>query len=695
MKRNLLCISLIILSLFSSCSPRETASKMESNSPETVDITERDVDEEIKTVPVEIVYLEGFASLIHEGESIEAEIGLMLETGDSLKVDPDSYCEIQVGQISLVSLEAETFITLDRNLYAGNSTQARLNLEEGSLLCKVQKLTGEDRFQVRTESTTCGVRGTEFIVTADKEKGETHLAVVEGTVALTPSDVDWDQIKDNALLDDENLQASLEEVELSFPVVQAGEEIRIDKEQMNPLSEEIRITEELIQTDPEERVEKIQEQAASMKQQYVPLPVKPMAEESLQKVRTLRPREDDSASLVVPAMEEEIILGTEEQVPGDSDSSTENRQNVSITIPGLKKINHDDPNLLYMGRIYDSLEGPKYSYPGVTMRMKFRGSRRLAMSIRNYNPNPDGIYKTFYFVSIDGGEAERIALDPKEEIYVLSTRLDEGEHLVEVVRNQYSSTDVFLGFLLEQDAEVLPLDRPDITIEFIGDSFTSGYGNELEVGVAEQLKNPDPYHYSTANSNVYRSWGLIAARELGAAYRMVARHGSGMTRNYDNTAMTIPNIYDRILIEDAQTNIEHPENDPADLIVICVGKDDFGEGLDVDNGEYRDMRREYVNVYSDFLAKLRGYYPDAPFVLTLGPQISDSWPEGYNARSSVMQDLQSIKALRRKMDDNNVYILVLDERTDPLGADFHPAIHDHEKAAENLLTFIKKNQLLR
>jgi len=671
---------------------------MESNSPETVEITEGNVDAEIKTVPVEIVYLEGFASLIHEGESIDAEIGLILETGDSLKVDSDSYCEIQVGQISLVSLEAETFITIDRNLYAGNSTQARLDLQEGSLLCKVQKLTGEDRFQVKTESTICGVRGTEFMVIADKEKGETHLAVVEGTVALTPSDVDWDQIKENALLEDENLQESLEEVERSFPVVQAGEEIRVNKEQMNPLAEEIRITEEIIQAEPEERVEKIQEQAAVMKQQNQPLPVKPMAEESLQKVNILRSRAEnpeESEESEVPQDDLESAVSAEEPVTSHSANPSDNQRSGNSGIPGLKKIHYDNPNLLYMGRIYDSPEGPMYSYPGVSISMKFQGSSRLAMSLRNYNPAPDGIYKSYYFVSIDGGEEQRIAIDPKEEVYVLNTRLDEGEHVVEVVKNQYSSTDVFLGFLLEEDAEVLPLESPDITIEFIGDSFTCGYGNEMEASAEEQMKNPDPYHYSTAITNVYRSWGLIAARELGAAYRLVARHGSGMYRNYDDTPMTIPNFYDRILIGDAQTYLEHPENDPADLVVICVGKDDFGDGLDVENGEYQDMRREYVNAYSEFLEKLRGYYPDAPFVLTLGPQIADNWPEGYKARSSVMQDLQTIKALRRKMEDNNVFILVLDEKTDPLGADFHPAIHDHEKAADDLLSFIKRNQLLR
>lgn len=690
MKKVLFCLFIISLSLFWACTPKSVVNESELSSTESVE------KEESKTVPIEIVYLEGFATLIHEGESLEAETGLFLETGDSLKVENDSYCEIQVGQISQVSLEGGTILSVDRNLYAGTSTQARLNLEEGSILCKVQKLTGEDRFQVKTESTTCGVRGTEFMVSADKESGETHLAVVEGSVALTPSDVDWDDIKDNALEKNESLQTSLDKMEEAFPVVQAGEEIRIEKEQMNPLAEELKKTEILLQENPEEIGAELEAQISEIRRQNEPLRRKPLGEESLQKARELRSRPETSNRPQVAVIEEEmdnpVIIKEEKDVQEVQPVTPETPP--ANTIRGLKNIPVDHPNLYFMGRIFNGSEGPTYNYPAVTFRMRFRGSRRLAVQIKNYNPNPHEPFQTYYFVSIDGEAPQRIAIDPKKEVYVLSTRLDAGEHQVDLIRNQYSSNDVFKGFLLEEQAEVLSAEQPELLIEFIGDSFTAGYGNELSVNAEVQNKNPDPYHYSTSNSNVYQSWGLIAARELNSAYRLIARHGTGMTRNYDESALTIPRIYRRALLDDSSTILEHPEQDPPDLLVICVGKDDFGEGLNIENGEYRDMRRNFEKNYSDFLEELRGYYPEAPFIITVGPQISNGWPEGYDARTSLTQDLLSVQALRRKLGDENIHLMILDEKSDPLGADYHPAMHDHEKAAEELLRFIKKNQLL-
>jgi len=70
-----------------------------------------------------------------------------------------------------------------------------LELLTGAVTAKVSKLLGNDRFQVKTDTVVCGVRGTRFVVTTNLG-APTTIGVAEGSVALLPPTYDAQKLDD-------------------------------------------------------------------------------------------------------------------------------------------------------------------------------------------------------------------------------------------------------------------------------------------------------------------------------------------------------------------------------------------------------------------------------------------------------------------------------------------------------------------
>ncbi len=135
-----------------------------------------------------ITFLSGRVYIYRHNNWTVAQIGDAVEAADFVRVFRDSYCEIQFGDRSVISLQENTLVKMSQVYNADTGTDIEMDIKLGTLLCNVNKLTGDSRFRIKSDTSAFGVRGTKFLI--QKTKDKTLLAVKEGTVAVTTPLID-------------------------------------------------------------------------------------------------------------------------------------------------------------------------------------------------------------------------------------------------------------------------------------------------------------------------------------------------------------------------------------------------------------------------------------------------------------------------------------------------------------------------
>ena len=136
----------------------------------------------------QIVYIEGIVDLQRDGEILElwdSDIGFEIFNYDMIETGYDGFVEIEVTSHNtrgtLIKVDSDTAFYFD-SARIGGASKTNVTMMSGSLAFKVQKLTGNEEVNVRTESAVMGVRGTEFNVQRAPE-GSVLVTCVEGKVA--------------------------------------------------------------------------------------------------------------------------------------------------------------------------------------------------------------------------------------------------------------------------------------------------------------------------------------------------------------------------------------------------------------------------------------------------------------------------------------------------------------------------------
>lgn len=132
----------------------------------------------------EIVYVEGSVDLkTASGDLDWADIGMPVETGDSIITGYDGYAELEMEDGSTVKVSEDSIFAISSYEEEGES-QNSFNCVLGSVQYKFTKAvkTGEPR--ITTPSTVCGVRGTEFTVVSGLD-GSALYVVDNGMVAVS------------------------------------------------------------------------------------------------------------------------------------------------------------------------------------------------------------------------------------------------------------------------------------------------------------------------------------------------------------------------------------------------------------------------------------------------------------------------------------------------------------------------------
>lgn len=299
-----------------------------------------------------------------------------------------------------------------------------------------------------------------------------------------------------------------------------------------------------------------------------------------------------------------------------------------------------------------------FGWPGVYFESRFRGT---AVRVRFEAP------AEHMRLLIDG--EERARFERPGAVDLLLDRLPPGEHVVRLEKLTESQTGGgrFFGFYPAAATEGLQPPRRTRQIEFIGDSYTVGYGN----GSPTRDCSPRQVH---ATTDTQQAFGPLVARRFDADYRIHAYSGFGIVRNYAGNVrnLSLPTIYPRLRPDDAaQAETADPRWHPQ-LIVINLGTNDFSTPLR--RGErwpsQEALRTAWRQAYADFVRRLQAQHPRARFIL-MG---SDPFFGELEQVAAILAG--QVAALRFG-------------GLDLTGCSWHPSLEDHRRLAARLAAAIE------
>jgi lysophospholipase L1-like esterase len=337
----------------------------------------------------------------------------------------------------------------------------------------------------------------------------------------------------------------------------------------------------------------------------------------------------------------------------------------AAVVPLPVEVSSKDPNIRLVGRfdLRDS-GGPRCSWPGSAIHVKFKGT---ALNVVLKASGSDRVQ-----VAVDGTPTSVLTTSKETTLYRVASGLPDGEHTVEL----FKRTEAFVGqlqlagFQLEQGRSLVPLPpRPERRIEFVGDSITCGYGNESA---------NEKEHFAPATENNYLAYGAVTARAVGAEYVAVAWSGKWL---FGKEA--IPLLYDKALPLDPGSAWDFSSWVPH-AVVVNLGTNDFGPR--------NPTEQEWQDAYRAFIQTIRKHAPQSHVFCAVGSMMSDSYPPGRKALSTVRHYTTGLVEDLRKAGDTRVHYVEFDvqDAKNGLGGDWHPSVKTHRIMAERLTAAVKK-----
>jgi outer membrane protein assembly factor BamB len=264
---------------------------------------EREIEEkgEVLTSGV-VVYASGDVSVDRGAGWEMLDVDDCVELSHRVKTEAASFCEIQFADFGIIRIQEKTEIAISQVYLKEDQNKVRVKLDEGKLLCKVNKLTKGEEFQVRTATALAGVRGTEFMVTTKPDKS-VHFAVKEGTVAVVPVAVadKLEEIKKD--LKSDTAKEFLEEIAVPEIILTDEKEVTLQQEEVQKAAQEF----EAVSNTVEQKIQKIDEKARVVEKKEKIVEAKGEAATERDKRQILEIKED------IAELKEEVISVTTEK----------------------------------------------------------------------------------------------------------------------------------------------------------------------------------------------------------------------------------------------------------------------------------------------------------------------------------------------------------------------------------------------
>ena len=298
-----------------------------------------------------------------------------------------------------------------------------------------------------------------------------------------------------------------------------------------------------------------------------------------------------------------------------------------------------------------------FGWPGVYFEARFHGT---AVRVR-FEAKED-----FLRLLVDGRE-QRTFRRPGVVDFLVSG-LPNTVHTIrlEKLTESQQGGSRFTGFYAMPKSTPLPSAGKRRQIEFIGDSYTVGYGNLSDTRTCTRAEVHD-------RTDTQAAFGPSVARHYGADYRINAYSGIGIVRNYggSNPSVTMPLLYWHAMPQmDAPLDRDTHDWEPQ-VVVVNLGTNDFSTALHAGErwATQSALQKDYVESYSEFMKRVHAREPGAALILMGSEQF---YPQ-----------VQQVAAVLKQAGINRVTTLQF-TGLDHGGCDFHPSLEDDRKLAETI-----------
>ena len=332
----------------------------------------------------------------------------------------------------------------------------------------------------------------------------------------------------------------------------------------------------------------------------------------------------------------------------------------SVSLASAEKIEASDSRITWVGRAsFDYGGSVTFDWTGVYCRIRCTGDTlrlRIADTKRNY-----------YNVYIDRemiDEPSQVIATMGDSIYTFSLCRCRKAHNITLQKRTEAEQGRTTVFYAETNGHFLqaePLRARQI--QFIGDSYTCGYGIEDTDSTA---------HFSPETENVCKSYASLLAHRLNADYEVIAHSGMGICRNYNSKypGWTMPKRYNCWFDMDS-TERYYGNSEWHPMTVILLGGNDFSCGVTPD---YEQFSKAYFSLLNEL--------PDSMLVICC-------------TKTKDTELSRYVERVVRECNHPNAYFFACDfdaytnHRRD-LGADKHPNEKAHRRLAEQIYSYLKK-----
>jgi len=325
------------------------------------------------------------------------------------------------------------------------------------------------------------------------------------------------------------------------------------------------------------------------------------------------------------------------------------------------RIQANDSKIHYIGRTVIEKGAVSSDWSGFTAVVEFQGTS-LSMEYGD-------THCTWLNVWID-----RVPDEKSDAIYKLggeqltiAGNLQEGKHRIVIQKRTEGEQGRLTFKSFSTDGRFLKAEKTTTRLmEFIGDSYTCGYGTESKSGTER---------FSPATENCNLTYAAILGRTFGSEVRFISHSGRGVVRNYGGYDKDLPMYLKYSQAYDCDTTLNwipsKGEAKPA-IVVIYLGTNDFS------CGEHPTLER-WCETYGILIAKVKANYGKDIPVLCVASKADELMPE------YVME------AVKRCGFANVHYAAIspaAHNESDELGADSHPNYKGHRKVALCMMSYI-------
>lgn len=330
-----------------------------------------------------------------------------------------------------------------------------------------------------------------------------------------------------------------------------------------------------------------------------------------------------------------------------------------------------DSRIVFVGRALVENQSLRFDWPSTYLRIKFAG-KNLTMKVSDSKRNFYNVWidapmsaTPHRVIEVTGNDTIIELVDP---LYLKQSKIKEHEVVIQKRTEAGCGTTTVHAFATNgKFLQASPLKVRQL--EFIGDSYTCGYG-------ADATSRREPFRDETENAS--HSYASIVSRYFDADYVTIAHSGRGVSRNYASKFPweLVTDLYRFTL--DRDSTIEHHwdasvSNFKPAMTIIYLGANDFSTSM---LPSYNTFYKEYIRLISYVKSN---YGEDHPILCVA--------TKSHEYLFRYIRDM--VKSCGYTNIDYLGYFPSQHHNTDEdLGAAWHPNYKAHQKIAYSLIPYI-------